>query len=519
MIFVKTNRMRKPTTGPKPARPTQNAANTIPRVATCIAFHARRRPDHIAVLRNTTPITYTTLHRHLAAVIHALRRQNLRPGATAAIGLDDSYTQLLLTFAGEAIGLTTAAFRPSEGQDAAALLAAADLVIAAQPPASPHKSFLHIPDSWLDTTIAAKIPPPKPLPPAPPGQNEAVFRSSGTTGAPKRMVLTHHAMRQRLRAQRHQTLGLGLTRTARYLAVMHFAVGSTYMAASNCLRLGATFICHTAPPGPALSTLPELLAAYQPTHLTILPFQLRGLVATIAHRATPLLPNLTVQTIGAKLPADLRHATLQTFAGRIIENYGTNEVGAIGAIDPSGHIRLLPGVAAKILAPDLTPLPPGEPGALHIRTPGMVHAYQDDPDATAAMFQNAHFVPGDIARLTQANTLTLVGRRNDILNLGGTKIAAAELEAKILAAAPVQDVALLQRSSEAASHPIIVCAVPAPNTNQPALESALTPLLPFPFRIRLLPAIPRTPEGKIRRTHLHDTLFQSSAPSRHPADN
>ncbi len=504
MIFPQTNSMRKPATGPKPAPP---ATNAIPRVAACIACHARRRPDHIAILRNTTKVTYATLHHHLTEVIHALRRQNLRPGATAAIGLDDAYTQLLITFACEAIGLTTAAFRPSEESDADALLAAADLVIAAHPPAKPHKSHLPIPEFWLAAAIAAKTPPPKPLPPAPPDQAEAIFRSSGTTGAPKRMVLTHHVMRQRLRAQRRKTLGLGLTRASRYLAVMHFAVGSTYMAASNCLRLGATFICHTAPPGAAQSSLPDLLAAYQPTHLTILPFQLRGLVATMLDRTTPLLPNLTVQTIGAKLPADLRHATLQKFAGRVIENYGTNEVGAIGAIDPTGRIHLLPGVEVKILAPDLTPLPPGEAGALHIRTPGMVQSYQDDPQATETMFHNGHFLPGDIARLSPDNTLTLVGRRNDILNLGGAKIAAAELEAKILAAAPVRDVALLQRGAGAASHPIIVCAVPAPDTPQPTLESALAPLIPFPFRIRLLPQIPRTPEGKIRRTHLHETLF------------
>lgn len=480
-------------------------------VAAYVALHARRRPDHVAVLGNGAPVTYAMLDHDLRAIIQALRRLDMPAGAVAAIGLDDLYVQLLMVFGCEALGLVTASFRPSEGAEAAPLIAAADLVIAAGRLAQPPQKSLEITADWLHAALNAAL-----EPTAPAGQaanvaaGEVIFRSSGTTGTAKRMLLSRAAMRHRLAAQRNPTLGLGLGRESRFLAVMHFAVGSTYMAAANLLRLGGTFMFHTQTAGNEARPLETRLAAYDPTHLTILPHQLRGLLTALPARGAPLLPQLTVQTIGAKLPPDLRRATLQNLAGHVRENYGANETGAIGAIDEAGLIHLFPGVTVEILEPDGGRPPPGEPGPLHIRTPGMVTAYLDDPDTTAAMFAGGAFLSGDIGAILGPATIKLVGRRADILNLGGTKRAAVDLEAQLLAGAPLADVALIQRSTGAASGPIIVCAVPRPDTHLANLEKTLTPLMPFPFRIRLLDQIPRTHEGKIRRAQLHDNLFRAA---------
>jgi acyl-coenzyme A synthetase/AMP-(fatty) acid ligase len=485
------------------------ATPRLNRIAAYVALHARRRPDHIAVLRPGDPVTYARLHRDLCAVTQALRGFNLRPGAVAAIGHEDYYTQLLLICGCEALGVVTGSFRPNEGPDSHALIAGADLAMCSVELAQPAQRAFEITPAWLAETLANPAPYAAP-PPASPQDGEAIFRSSGTTGAPKRMPLTHAMLRARLAAQRHPGFGLGLTAQSRFLALMHFAVGSTYMAASNLLRLGGTLIYHSdfadTPPD-------QLLAAYRPTHLTLMPFQLRQLVATLPDRAPadgPLLPGLTVQTIGAKLPPDLRHATLRRLAGRIRENYGSNEVGAIGAI-LDGTVNLFPGVTAEPVSPDGAPLPPGEPGPLRIRTPGMITGYIGDPAATARMFRDGWFHPGDIAIRAGPAQLQLVGRNQDILNLGGSKIPAADLEAKLLANAPLQDVALLQRNDGTASPPIIVCAVPAAGATMDTLKATLTPLMPFPFRIRIVTAIPRTPEGKIKRPTLHDLLFPAQS--------
>jgi acyl-coenzyme A synthetase/AMP-(fatty) acid ligase len=510
------------------------APKTLRRVADFVALHARRRPGHPAIIRNAAPITYAALAQDLFAVIAALQNFNLRPGAIAAIAHEDLYTQLLLVFGCEALGITTGSFRPQEGPEAHALLELADLVLTSHPRIGPNpasKTFT-ITSDWLTATLAAPPAIRQRLTPASPTDAEIILRSSGTTGTPKTMSLTYAAMRDRLARQRNPATGLGLNAAARYLALMHFAVGSTYMAASNLLRLGGTFIFQTATQTTPTAPTEKLFTTTHPTHLTLMPFQLRALLASLPWRNAPILPNLTIQTVGAKLPPDLRLAARQKLAGTIKDMYGANEVGAVARVDEAGTLHILPGIDVEIAGPNGAALAPGELGALRIRSPGMAEFYLNDDAATEAMFRPAPgsasghanprlwFHPGDLGILTAPGQFTLAGRRNDVLNLGGTKIAAPDLEAKILANTNLRDVALLQRdtrpnqpgSNQAGPTPIIICAVlpeHAPTT-QKQLESIITPLLAYPFRIYLLDSIPRTPEGKIQRARLHEKFFPTT---------
>jgi acyl-CoA synthetase (AMP-forming)/AMP-acid ligase II len=464
------------------------------RLAAYIALHARRRPGHPAIIRDGAEITYAALHRDLCAITQALRARNLAPGAIAAISHHDPYTQLLLVFGCEALGIVTGSYRPAEAAEAAGLLSLADLVLAPAMPPALHQAWLPITEAWLSAALAAPAPYVA-FPPTRQDSAEVIFRSSGTTGAPKCMMLTRQAVQDRLAKQRNPELGLGLTQTSRFLAVMHLAVGSTYTAAANLLRLGGVFIGVSDIAAPTTPNAASLLTGLNPTHLTAMPRQLRAIVnalPTPPPGAGPLLPNLLVQSIGGKLPADLRAATRTRLAGQLRENYGTNELGAIGTVAPDNTIRLFPDSKAEILAP------PGQPGPLRIRTAGMVTAYLNDPAATAAMFQHGWFHPGDIATLTAQNRLKLAGRNQDILNLGGAKIHAADLEAAILAHCPVTDIALVQQPDNS----LIACVIPHTTATPTTLHAALAPFIPYPFRLHLLPHIPRTPEGKIQRPTL-----------------
>ena len=132
----------------------------------------------------------------------------------------------------------------------------------------------------------------------------------------------------------------------------------------------------------------------------------------------------------------------------------------------------------------------------------MVNGYIDDPAATAAMFRDGWFYPGDLAVLLAPRRLKLVGRRADVLNLGGAKVACADVEAKILGCTRLRDVAVLQRDDGKGGSPIVVCAVLGRESDLTTLVKTLEPLLEFPFSLRVVAAIPRTPEGKIKRAAL-----------------
>ncbi len=468
------------------------------RVATYVRFHARRRPGKVAVLRGDTPVTYATLDRDLAAMAGALAGFGLAPGQIAAISHHDLYIQLLLIFAFDALGVITGSFRPDEGAECHALLAGADLVLASRAPDLACRRLFVMTDGWVAGALAGPAPA-RALAPADAGAPLVIFRSSGTTGARKRMLLTHATMAARLRRQREPALGLGLHGGARFLATMHFSVGSMVMAASNCLRLGATFCVHGY-----RNAAPALAA--KPTHMTMLPYQLRGLLEALPERpGGPLLPDLTVQTIGAKLPAELRERALRRLCGRITENYGSNETGAIGAVDAAGALHLAAGVSLEITGPDGEVLEPGAVGTMRVRGDCVVAGYLGD-NAADAMFRDGWFHTGDLGVRDAAGGLRLVGRRVDVLNLGGIKIPCADLETRLLVCVGVRDVAVVQRNDDTRSPPLTICIV-GEQLDFPALAKTIRTLIDFPFTLQQVASIPRTNEGKIKRLALQAMLF------------
>jgi acyl-coenzyme A synthetase/AMP-(fatty) acid ligase len=213
-----------------------------------------------------------------------------------------------------------------------------------------------------------------------------------------------------------------------------------------------------------------------------------------------------VMIIGAALTADLRRLALQNLCGRIIEIYGTNESGPISVIDSGGVGTLTGEIEAEVVDDFFTPVAAGVMGTVRLRGSGVVRGYMDDADATETMFRDGWFYPGDLAARDAQGRLKLLGRRADVLNLGGKKIACATLERKILAKMPVKDVAIVQRSGETSKAPVIACVVLDGPADMPSLLKKIRPILDYPFAVQVVAEIPRTPGGKIKRNALLQSL-------------
>jgi acyl-CoA synthetase (AMP-forming)/AMP-acid ligase II len=478
------------------------------RVAAYVALHARRRPGHVAVVANDRPVTYAKLHQDLQAVTQALRGFGLAPGSQVAVGHEDLYIQLLLVFGLESLGIACGSFRPSEGPECHLLVAAADLTLVQNPaPHRPYRRLFEITDAWFQAALAAPViapahVAPAHVAPAAPDEVAVVFRSSGTTGLPKRMLVTHRMVNTRLANQRRSP-GLGLNAKSRFLAIMHFAVGGMYLAASNCLRLGATFMFNMQS-GALAALLP-----YQPTGMTIMPYNLGELLTLLPRRAEsagPVLPRLTVISIGAPLPVELRQAALQRLCGRIWELYGSNESGTAAVIDENGVGTCTTVLEAAVVDDDGNPVPVGQTGQLRLRGNTVVQGYLDDAAATAEKFRGGWFYPGDLAALVAPGRIKLVGRPGDVLNLGGVKIAAAVLESKIMARAPLRDIALLQPDGAGVCPPVVACVVVSGGADMQALAKIIGQIIGFPSTLGVVTEIPRTAEGKIKRETLRRHL-------------
>ena len=80
------------------------------------------------------------------------------------------------------------------------------------------------------------------------------------------------------------------------------------------------------------------------------------------------------------------------------------------------------------LVQDGAPVAAGATGELQIRTPFGMLGYLDDPELTKTSFDQGYFKTGDLARLTAAGKVQLVGRSKDIVSRGGHKIAPLEID-------------------------------------------------------------------------------------------
>ena len=87
-------------------------------------------------------------------------------------------------------------------------------------------------------------------------------------------------------------------------------------------------------------------------------------------------------------------------------------------------------------------LPAGALGQLRVKIAGGLTGYYDDQEASDAFFRDGWFYPGDICVIDKRGILKLLGRSDDLINAGGSKISAVSAEEKLRAIQGVLDVAV-----------------------------------------------------------------------------
>jgi acyl-CoA synthetase (AMP-forming)/AMP-acid ligase II len=278
---------------------------------------------------------------------------------------------------------------------------------------------------------------------------------------------------------------------------MNFNVGMIYQATLTVLWLGGTVIA------PHAMTLTAALRRDRPTKMQILVHHL----ATLLRESPdlPRLPNLVVFGNGAKVTPMLRRRALARLCGRIIDSYGSNEAGTICTFDDAGNGRLNPWIDIEIVGENGANLPPESVGEIRVRGPSVIAGYEGDPAATAAALRDGWWHTGDFGLITSAGELRLLGRRDDVLNFGGIKRAAGDVEAEILALGITHDIAVLVgQSADGDAIPLICVAADADAEPEVAeIASRLRAGLLGRFAVYRVDAIPRTPDGKVARRQLH----------------
>ncbi|QKW18350.1 AMP-binding protein [Kitasatospora sp. NA04385] len=174
------------------------------------------------------------------------------------------------------------------------------------------------------------------------------------------------------------------------------------------------------------------------------PAQLRDLLALVEQEAGPgaepgpvPVPGLReVRTGGAPVPRELADGVRRRLGARLIVQWGMTEVGAgtfTRPADPPEAVatvgRPVSGAEARVVDADGAPVPAGTTGELQYRSPYLFKGYLHAPELTAAAFTADGWLrSGDLAALQEDGSVGYRGRGDELINRGGLKFSALEVE-------------------------------------------------------------------------------------------
>jgi long-chain acyl-CoA synthetase len=216
---------------------------------------------------------------------------------------------------------------------------------------------------------------------------------------------------------------------------------------------------------------------------------------------------------GAPLPKSVYDSFEARYGIRIGQLYGATEIGSVTFSDPSSeHFDLgsvgqgYQGVEFRIVDPDTRePLPAGAEGEILIRAASMFHGYLGERSPATI---DGFFASGDLGRLDRFGNLTITGRLKLLIDVGGLKVNVLEVEDVLMRHPGVEAAAVVPiRVSETLSRPrAFVTAEDAQHPPDPEelrrfLRQHLT-AYKVPRIVDVVPALPRSPTGKILRHRL-----------------
>ncbi|WP_216894083.1 type I polyketide synthase [Nocardia alni] len=252
------------------------------------------------------------------------------------------------------------------------------------------------------------------------------------------------------------------------------------------------------------------------TRLFAVPAQLRDL----AHRLdaqSDRLPLREVRTGGAAVPGSLVERIRELTGATIILQWGMSELGAGTVTDPGDPPdtavrtigRPLPGSAARVVDDSGLICPDGVTGEFQYRGPHLFRGYLGEPELTrAALTADGWLRTGDRASRNTDGTFTFQGRDAEVLNIGGVKFSASEIEGLLSDLPQVAAAAIGPRPDERlGQYPCLVAALrPGATLDLPTVRAHLLAKgvseFKLPLELLLVDEVPVTPTGKIARTPL-----------------
>lgn len=273
--------------------------------------------------------------------------------------------------------------------------------------------------------------------PLTPGSMATIIFSSGSTGEPKGVMLSHFNIDANSQGA---TQVLHFYQGERVLGILPFFHSFGYMVFWFVMSNNAAMIFHPSPLD--VAAIGEIIRRHRITFIVTTPTFLQ----LYSRRCTPeQFSSVRVILTGAeKLSARLAEAVEDRFGIGPIEGYGVTECAPVIAVNcpdfrAAGYYQPasrrgtvgqpLPGVSLQIVDPDTyAPLPTGAPGMLLVKGPNVMSGYLGREDLTTQAMRDGWYITGDIASLDEDGFLTITDRLSRFSKIGGEMVPHGKVE-------------------------------------------------------------------------------------------
>ncbi len=349
-----------------------------------------------------------------------------------------------------------------------------------------------------------------------PTDTALIVYTSGTTGNPKGVLLSHNGMRlcfDRAEAMQLQASDIQLT----YLPLFHvYAISYSMIMSFMCG--GAQVIMSGFQVDQAL----ELIAKHRVTVVHGFDAHFNDFMLALAKQPSDISSlRFGTLTVGADSTIELAQAA-QSKVCPTLSGYGVTELwGGVTLTPQDANLEQrcaasgypLPGVELRVINPDTQqPVATGEVGEIQVRSYSRMIGYHNQPEATEQVFdQDGWYKSGDAGILRADGHVRFVVRLKDMLKVGGENVSPAEIEGLIATLSGVEYVAVVGKSDARLSEvPVafIVSAASGPKQAQQVIAHCKGKIASFkiPVECYFVDALPMTPTGKIQKEVLRMRL-------------
>ncbi|MDB5078123.1 MAG: 4-coumarate--CoA ligase family protein [Chloroflexi bacterium] len=331
--------------------------------------------------------------------------------------------------------------------------------------------------------------------------------SSGTTGLPKGVMLTHNNVVSFVSMIR---VAAGYHPGQKYLAVLpFFHIFGMVGIMGNCLVAGATMVTM---PRFDLEQFLQLIQDHKIAGACLVP----PIVLALAKH--PIVDKYDLSSLewllsgAAPLSADLQKACAARLNCAVVQGWGMTETSCGASIVPLDQAGKRPGAAGMLIpnqeyrVVDYTTgedQGPGHQGEIWLRGPNIMQGYLNQPQATADTINSEGWLyTGDIGYIDEEGYLFIVDRIKELIKYKGLQIAPAELEAVLLSHPAVADAAVIGRADEEAGEvPKAFVVLKSPVNAEELLAFVSEKVAPYKRirKLEIIDQIPKSASGKILR--------------------